>query len=348
MEYAAGPKKWIIPPYKSGFDAYDLWIKALESNNPNVFALSYNGQSTISITDVQAILQRHWDCSTEDVTAIEGGNFSTVYFFTMEGQEYVIRFNDAVEGSFQKEQYIVNLLSSQGVPYPKIVGHGKEGIYSYCISERIKGIVLAELKQEQKVEVLPDLVRIITEMNQVQLAKTTCGFGPLTDGGNGEFSSWVEYIKAFYGEDQTGTFWENWYDLFRTTCLERDVFDECYGRLLTYCEYNAAHRHFVHNDCHEWNILSDCRSITGIIDANGLYGDFLIDIATIEDAVPGKDVAETFRIHYEKMGRPIPNFSERLTGARYFKGLDRIRFYAKMGWNNAYEKHRNRLLSLPN
>ncbi|XEC94511.1 phosphotransferase [Paenibacillus tarimensis] len=170
----------------------------------------------------------------------------------------------------------------------------------------------------------------------------------LTDGGNGEFSSWEEFIKTFYGEDQTGTFWENWHDLFRTTCLERDVFNECFGRLLTYCEYNAPHRYFVHNDCHAWNILSDGRSITGIIDAGFLYGDFLIDIATIEDAIPGRDVADAFRTHYEKMGRPIPNFSERLNGARYFKGLDGMRFFAKMGWDHAYKEFRDQLISLPN
>jgi hypothetical protein len=44
LEFADGPRKWVNQPYKAGLDAYDLWINAVKSNNPNVFALSYNSQ----------------------------------------------------------------------------------------------------------------------------------------------------------------------------------------------------------------------------------------------------------------------------------------------------------------
>jgi len=44
LEHAAGPAKWVNPPYKSGLEAYDYWINAVESDQPDVFALSYNGQ----------------------------------------------------------------------------------------------------------------------------------------------------------------------------------------------------------------------------------------------------------------------------------------------------------------
>lgn len=44
LEFAEGPRKWVQPPYKAGLDAYDLWINAVESAEPNIFALSYNSQ----------------------------------------------------------------------------------------------------------------------------------------------------------------------------------------------------------------------------------------------------------------------------------------------------------------
>ena len=232
------------------------------------------------------------------------------------------------------------------VLYPKTFGQGEEGPFKYCISERIKGSVVADLQAKQKIELLPDLVRVITDMNQIQLDSTTTGFGPLIPSGNGAYDAWESFIKAFYEENQTGTFWENWHELFRTSCLERDVFNEIYARLLTFSKYNSPHRYFVHGDCHEWNILSDGRSITGIIDGNCMYGDFLIDIATVEGAIPDKDVAQAFRIHYEKKESPISCFNERLIGARYFKGLDGLRFFAKMGWDHAYVELRDRLLSM--
>lgn len=228
-----------------------------------------------------------------------------------------------------------------------MIGQGTTGNYRYRISERIQGNVLAHCHPEQKIQLLDDLIEKISVMNQVRLPETTSGFGAVKGDGNGEFPSWLDYVRTFYSEDQTGTFWENWHDLFYTSCLERDVFEECYARLLAFSQFNAPHRHFVHNDCHAWNILSDGGKITGIIDSNALYGDFLIDIASIEDAIPGKDVAEAFRIHAEQIGKPIQNFRERLIGARYFKGLDCLRFYAKMGYTDAYAELRDTLLALP-
>ncbi|WP_042161450.1 phosphotransferase family protein [Paenibacillus gorillae] len=306
-----------------------------------------NLKPEVSITTVQTVLQQHWGRPAGEVSAVvENGNFSTVYYFTMEGAEYVILFNQA-GGSYLREQYIADLLSAQGVRYPKMLGKGTAGSYRYCISERIQGNVLADCHPTQKVDLLDDLVQSITAMNQVRLPETTTGFGPVREDGNGEFPSWLDYVQTFFAKDQTGTFWENWHDLFHTTCLERDIFEECFGRLLTFSQYNAPYRHFVHNDCHAWNILSDGKRITGIIDSNALYGDFLIDVATIEDAIPGRDVAEAFRIYAEQTGRPIHNFAARLTGARYFKGLDGMRFYAKMGYADAYAELRDSLLALP-
>ncbi|WP_054028890.1 aminoglycoside phosphotransferase family protein [Bacillus sp. FJAT-28004] len=300
---------------------------------------------SLSVNEVYTVLQRHFGRNVSDVTAGEGGNFSSVFFFELDNEPYVVRFNASKE-SFQQEQMISKLLSSQEVPYPKICGMGDEGHFSYCISERKLGIVLADLDDEQKIAVVPDLVHVISKMNQVQLGQTT-GSGPVVEGRNGQYAAWEQFVAAFYAENQEGTFWENWHELYHMTCLERDVFEEIYARLIAFCQYNAPHRHFVHNDCHEWNIISDGHSITGIIDAGFLYGDFMIDIATIEHAIPGIDLKEAFRVHYEQIGKPIENFKERLTGARYFKGLDGLRFFAKMGWDHAYIELRDKLLSLP-
>lgn len=303
----------------------------------------------LTLTAVQAILQQHWRRPAQELCEAEKhGNFSTVYYFTMEGTEYVILFNQAEgEDDYKREQFIADLLSSHGVPYPRMIGRGIVDHYRYRIFERIQGHVLANCHPQQKVEMLTDLLQTISVMSQVRLPETTSGFGEVLEDGNGKFSSWTDYIQSFFAEDQRGTFWENWHDLFHTTCLEREVFEECYARLLAYSKYNAPYRHFVHNDCHAWNILSDGRKITGIIDSNAIYGDYLIDIATIADAIPGQDVAEAFRIYAEQRGNPIHHFNERLMGAKYFKGLDGLRFYAKMGNKAAYTALRDALLALP-
>jgi hypothetical protein len=45
LEHASSPKKWVMSPYKGGLDAYDNWLLALQEAKPNVFGLSYSGQS---------------------------------------------------------------------------------------------------------------------------------------------------------------------------------------------------------------------------------------------------------------------------------------------------------------
>ncbi|MBD2870647.1 phosphotransferase family protein [Paenibacillus arenilitoris] len=296
--------------------------------------------------NVARLLEELYGMLIEDVSPVGGGNLSSVFFFQKGGNAFVIRFSD-LEGAYARERCVSRLLASQGVPYPKALEEGRYGSLTYSVSERLPGGMLADLPDAQKGSLLPDLVRVVTKMNFADVARTR-GFGWLDADGNGTYDTWQQYIADFYKEDQTGTFWENWTDLFRSTCLEKEVFDECYARLMAFAPYNAPHRHFVHNDCHAWNMLTDGRSITGIIDANGLYGDFLIDLSIAETAVPGHDVIAAFREYHDRQGIAVPDFKERMLGARYYKGLDAMRFYAKMGWQDAYRHTRDRLLYLTN
>jgi len=299
----------------------------------------------LSLERVEQLLEERLGRPVRNLAAADvTGNFSSVFFFMLGEAEYVVRFGQA-NAEYRKEQRIADMLASQGVPYPRIHAVGEEGDLLYAVSERVQGNILADLGHEQKLVVLPDLVREIARMNRIELGKTT-GYGALDDDGNGAYADWSACVEAMFAERQPGSFWDNWTELFETSCMERETFEELYPRLLAYSRYNAPHRHFVHNDCHQWNILSDGRRITGIIDCNAWYGDFLIDIATIEDAIPGRDMAEDFREHYETIGRPIAQFDERLRGARYLKGIDCLRFYARMGWDHAYYELRDRLLRL--
>jgi hygromycin-B 4-O-kinase len=304
-----------------------------------------HSKPVVNLSQVQRVLNSQFGQPIVNLSAAEvNGNFSSVFFFEHAGLEYVIRFGQA-DADYRKEQRIADMLASQGVPYPRIVAVGEEDRYLYAISERVQGNIVADLGSEQKSAILPDLIRSISHMNQIHLGNTT-GYGWLTNDGNGTYATWSAAVEGMFANRQPGSFWDNWMALFETSCMERKVFEELYPRLIAYSNYNAPHRHFVHNDCHQWNILSDGRRITGIIDSNAWYGDFLIDIATIEDAIPGQDVADAFRRHYDALGKPVEHFAERLRGARYLKGIDALRFYAKMGWDHAYVELRDRLLRL--
>ncbi|MBP3962888.1 phosphotransferase family protein [Paenibacillus lignilyticus] len=298
----------------------------------------------LAIAEIEEVLRAQMGAGVREITPMSGGNLSSVFSFVHEGKGYVIKFSD-MAGAYETDRYISNLLTSQGIPFPRFLGQGKVGHLGYVIIEQIDGGNLADCSTEQQILQLPELIRILTRLNHVELG-ATIGYGWIKPTGDGTYNTWKDYLVDVFTEDQTGNFWENWYDLFQTTCLEKEVFDECYSRLMTYSVYNEPHRHFIHGDVHQWNILSDGKRITGIIDGNCAYGDFLVDLAILDRHMAGLEVVEAYQAYQEQAGILIPDFNERLLGAYYFKGMDGLRFYAKMGWNDAYQSTRDFLLNL--
>ncbi|MBO9597304.1 MAG: aminoglycoside phosphotransferase family protein [Cohnella sp.] len=298
----------------------------------------------LAISEIKEVLRSHFGSGTAEITPLAGGNLSSVFSFNHEGKGYCVKFSD-LAGAYETERYVSDLLSGQGIPFPKCLALGKTGRLAYVIMERIDGRNLGDCTEEEQAYQLPELIGILSRLADVDVGGT-CGYGWIGPDGNGAYTSWKDFVVAFHAEDQTGTFWENWHDLYRTSCLERDVFEEIYNRLMAYVSYNESYRGFIHGDFHQWNILSDGTRITGIIDGNCMYGDFLVDLAILDRHMPRSSVIQTYQDYQAKAGKVIPNFKERLLGAYYFKGLDGLRFYAKMGWKDAYQGTRQFLLNL--
>ncbi|MFD0678432.1 MULTISPECIES: phosphotransferase family protein [unclassified Paenibacillus] len=199
---------------------------------------------SLNLSEVEAVLRTHLGSKVVEITPLVGGNLSIVFSFSNEGKRCVIKFSD-MEGAYKTEHYISELLSNQDIPFPRCLGQGKVGHLAYSIMERIDGRNLADFSAEQQTHQLPELIRILTRLNHVDLGLTS-GYGWVGPNGDGAFQTWKDYLVASFAEDQTGNFWENWYDLFQSTCLEKDVFDECYKRLMAYSSYNEPHRYFIH------------------------------------------------------------------------------------------------------
>lgn len=57
---------------------------------------------------------------------------------------------------------------------------------------------------------------------------------------------------------------------------------------------------------------------------------------------------QEYQNYQQQLGISIPNFKERIIGAKYYNGLIGLRFYAKMGREDAYFGLRKELLNLTN
>ncbi|MBM7566049.1 phosphotransferase family protein [Paenibacillus sacheonensis] len=296
----------------------------------------------IAAAEIESAIGHHLGEGAAAITPVSGGNLSSVFSFELQGKEYIIKFSE-LEHAYETEAYVSELLRKHGIPFPRCVGQGKSGIRAYSILERIPGHNLVDCTATEQADQLPELIGMLTAMNRIELGETG-GYGWIKPDGMGTYPTWKAYVEAFFSEEQTG-FWEGWLEI---PALEKDVAAECYERLLAYAAFNEPHRHFVHGDVSPWNILSDGRRITGIIDGNFAYGDFLVDLATLKLMSGELDVVQAYREHNERLGIYIPDFNERMIGACYFKGLDGLRFFAKMGWDDAYRNMRKFLFSLAN
>lgn len=301
---------------------------------------------SLAMIEIEEVLQKHLGPGTDEITPLVGGNLSSVFSFDHEGKGYVVKFSD-LKDAYKTERHVSDLLLGQGITFPKCLALGKTDQLEYIIMERMGGRNLADYLIEDQARQLPELIGILNKLAAVDVRETN-GYGWIGPDGNGAYASWKDFVVAFNAEDQSGTFWENWHNLYRTSFLERDVFEEIYNRLMTYVPYNEPHRGFIHGDFTQWNILSDGIRITGIIDGNCLYGDSLVDLAILDRHMPWGGVIQMYQDFQAKVGIAIPNFKDRLIGAYYFKGLDGLRFYAKMGWREAYQDTRHFLLNLDN
>ncbi|NIK71805.1 aminoglycoside phosphotransferase family protein [Paenibacillus sp. BK720] len=294
-------------------------------------------------SEIEQVLQHRLGPGATELAQLSGGNISSVFAFMHAGKGYVVKFSD-LKGAYETERYVSELLTAQGIPFPKCVAYGTTERLSYAITERIEGRLLSDCTLEEQKRLLPELFDILTGMVKAEVQSTN-GYGWIEADGNGAYSTWKDFVIAVNAEEQTG-FWENWQELYRTSCLERAVYEEIYNRLMTYVPYNAPYRSFVHGDFHQWNVLSDGQRVTGIIDGNCLYGDPLIDLAVLDRHMPWNGVISAYEAYRAKTAIEHPQFRERLMGAYYLKGLDGLRFYAKMGWNEAYQVTKDFLLNL--
>lgn len=289
--------------------------------------------------DIKKILAQHFHAPITKIEEINAGNINKIFSFSHDEKYYILRLNKN-KTAFQKAGTLSKILTGGGVPFAKIHHIGEHEEDAYSISQKIAGNPIGNVMSTEKLAI--SIIKNTQKIHQTPLV-STLGYGFLADNGDGIYSNWNDFIDAFFSEVGIGTFWTGWYELFETSCLERDVFDEIFARLKKYSQYNAPYRHLVHGDLHGLNILAQGDEVTGIIDFdNVMYGDFLIDIATIDLVVEAKK----FEAHYKKIGMPIENFNERYLGAKYFKGLDNLRFYAKMGNVASYESLRDYLLDL--
>ncbi len=296
--------------------------------------------------DAQAtavFLVAHLGEPVADVTPLTGGYFSHAFAFAWRDGQYVVRFASARE-NFDKDRFAHEHFASASLPIPRVLDIGTTGTEGefFAISERARGVLFQQWGAARQEAALPAFIATLDRIHRADVGETS-GYGGFDAQGVGQSASWRAYLLGLYDETLPH-FWHGWRSLFRASFLERDLFERGYARMLTLLDHCPEGRALVHNDYMGENVLTDGRTITGVIDwGNAFYGDCLYDVASLSLWLP--DATERFRRLYGEQGREIPHFAERIACYRTCQLLDDLRFNAFADRRNDYAKTRTQLLA---
>ncbi|CAM4147481.1 aminoglycoside phosphotransferase family protein [Lederbergia lenta] len=299
----------------------------------------------MNVNEAEKLLSDLYIDSVSNVTAIEMGELSRVFSFTLNNKDFVVHFKNNRE-SFDKATFIYEAYSSALLPIPKVIKIGNVDNMYYAISEKASGKPISLLEDDPNIDnILNNLAGHFTYMSQISMESNRV-FGMISSYNNLEQNSWKETLSNFFDENQDG-FHQNWTRLYSESFLEKSLFEEGFEVMIELANFSPATPHLVHGDFHLGNMLSDGQQVTGIVDWEmAMFGDFMFDLAGLHFWSPQLEFPQRVRNLWAKTGKDIPYFEERLRCHLLFKGIDGLRFFAKKDDQPSYNYMRERVITL--
>ncbi|MBE5958997.1 MAG: hypothetical protein E7254_09095 [Lachnospiraceae bacterium] len=192
-----------------------------------------------------------------------------------------------------------------------------------------KGRNADEVSPEEFEKIYENFFDMIFEIASTDISSET-GFGEFDENNKAPFSSVEEFIKETFNEDNEG-YWKNWREMFETSFLKKEYFEEILAKALKYASFCENERYLVNNNTFFCNMLVDEYGKTYCTDW-GRAGimDYMMDFAILDLNKPYLLVPEKLYEYAKKKNIEINNFKERFLCMAYFKGIDTLRWHASI------------------
>lgn len=156
------------------------------------------------------------------------------------------------------------------------------------------------------------------------------GYGNLNEECRTEYATYRESVIDNFADDKEG-YWYNWRELFDTTLLQREFFEQYYKEMMNRVRYCEGQRYLINNFTFFESMITDGKAMVGFPDWTFAgIGDFLTDIAIMDLNKPYLRIPELFVEYCGKRGIAVPDFQERYLCVAYCKGLDVLRWHASI------------------
>jgi hygromycin-B 4-O-kinase len=228
---------------------------------------------SLSDSTIQAALQERWGKISAFERLAEGLDSQT-YGFRHDGSEYVARINRSSCG-FQKDAFVHHRFASPTLPVPEIVEIARlDDGHAVCVSRRAAGVRVHDLTSVELVGIIASIKEILTAVSGSDLAGTS-GFGRFDARGSAPHGTWHDFLTSVADPRRF-----NWADV--GPGVDMAAIGAAVGLVEALAARCPEERHLVHGDFGSYNLMTDRRRITAVIDWDrALLGDPLYEIANL-------------------------------------------------------------------
>ncbi len=237
---------------------------------------NYSAPPPPSDAEITSLVQQVLDAEVLSLETLRSGAWSSAISASTGSGEYVIRFA-ATPDDFHCDAYAARF-DSEDLPIPTVYGIGQLEERFWCISDRMPGIHLDELTNEQWKQTLPSVARMLIAMREADTSTST-GYGGWDNDGNGLFASFADQLLDV-GNDVPGSRGGGWRPFLDQHQFARRVFDDGLVKLHELCAFLPADRHLIHEDTINYNVVVHNNRISGVFDwGTAMWGDAIYDLA---------------------------------------------------------------------
>src|SRR5487761_1708948 len=248
-------------------------------------------KSSISPDVLLAALPERWRPVAE-FRPLGDGTESETYRFKNGSRTYVLRANRGAAG-FWKDALAHRRFATRSLPIPAVLEVERiDDEHAYCISEYLAGVTLQDLPAA-------DLRYVLAPTADVMIAIAASdvdglqGFGPFNEFGEGVHNSWRGFLTSIADG--------NLYD-WSAACryIDHGRIGRFLARLNELAEQCPEIGKLVHGDFGSNNLLTDGRTISGVIDwSEAMLGDPLYDVANLFFWRPWRECMEQQARYFE-------------------------------------------------
>jgi hypothetical protein len=192
-----------------------------------------------------------------------------------------------------------------------------------------KGRKAGELSPEEFEQCYESFFDMIFEIASTDVSSLT-GYGEFDENNQAPYKTAEEFIRDTFNEEREG-YWKNWREMFETSFLKKDYFEEIFAKAIQYAPYCEGRRYLANNNTFFCNMIVSENGKTYCTDW-GRAGimDFLMDFAILDLNKPYLLVPEKLYEYAKKKNIVIENYKERFLCMAYFKGIDTLRWHASI------------------